>query len=207
YANLCRAALALHEATGEHGYLAQARVWIATLDRDYWDDAEGGYFFAAADTGGLIARAKTAADSPNPAGNGTLVGVLARLALLFGEDAYRQRAEAIVAMFSGEIARSFFPLATLLNNIETLTKPLQIVLVGKREAADFDALRRAVYGVSLPNRVVLALAPGESLPEGHPAHGKGLVGGRAAAYVCDGPVCSLPLIDPAALAAELAQRR
>ncbi|MGH7053538.1 MAG: thioredoxin domain-containing protein [Stellaceae bacterium] len=207
YANLCRAALALHEATGEHGYLAQARVWIATLDRDYWDDAEGGYFFAAADTGGLIARAKTAADSPNPAGNGTLVGVLARLALLFGEDAYRQRAEAIVAMFSGEIARSFFPLATLLNNIETLAKPLQIVLVGKREAADFDALRRAVYGVSLPNRVVLALAPGESLPEGHPAHGKGLVGGRAAAYVCDGPVCSLPLTDPAALAAELAQRR
>jgi len=81
------------------------------------------------------------------------------------------------------------------------------VLVGDREAEDFAALRRAVYGASLPNRVVLALAPGESLPTGHPAYGKGLVGGHAAAYVCDGPVCSLPLTDPAALAAELAQRR
>jgi uncharacterized protein YyaL (SSP411 family) len=207
YANLCRAALALHEATGDGDFLAQARAWIVILDRDYWDDAEGGYFFAAADTEGLIARAKTAADSPVPSGNGTLVGVLARLALLTGEDAYRRRAEAIVATFSGEIARNFFPLATLLNTVETLVKPLQIVLVGEVGAEDFDALRRAVYGTALPNRTVLALAPDESLPEGHPAHGKGLVGVHAAAYVCDGPVCSLPLTEPAALAAELARRR
>ncbi|HZU89002.1 MAG TPA: thioredoxin domain-containing protein [Stellaceae bacterium] len=207
YANLCRAALALYEATGDNDFPAQTRAWLEILDRHYWDAKEGGYFFAAAETEGLIARAKTAADAPNPSGNGTLVGVLTRLASMTGEDAYRRRAEDIVATFSGEIARNFFPLATLLNNVETLAKPLQIVLVGDREAEDFAALRRAVYGASLPNRVVLALAPGESLPTGHPAYGKGLVGGHAAAYVCDGPVCSLPLTDPAALAAELAQRR
>jgi uncharacterized protein YyaL (SSP411 family) len=207
YANLCRAALTLHEATGEDGFLAQARAWIEILDPDYWDEAEGGYFFAAAGTEGLIARAKTAADSPNPSGNGTLVGVLARLALLTGEEAYRRRAEAIVETFSGEIARNFFPLATLLDNVELLMKPLQIVLVSEPQAEDFAALRRAAYGASLPNRVVLALAPDRSLPADHPAHGKGLVGGHAAAYVCDGPVCSLPLTDPGALAAELAKRR
>jgi uncharacterized protein YyaL (SSP411 family) len=207
YANLCRAALALYEATGEDGFLGQARAWIEILDRDYWDEAEGGYFFAATGTEGLIARAKTAADSPNPSGNGTLVGVLAHLASLTGEDAYRRRAEAIVETFSGEIARNFFPLATLLDNVELLMKPLQIVLVGELQAEDFSALRRAAYGVSLPNRVVLSLAPDRSLPAGHPAYGKGLVSGHAAAYVCDGPVCSLPLTDPAVLAAELAKRR
>jgi uncharacterized protein YyaL (SSP411 family) len=207
YANLCRAALALFEATGDKDFPAQARAWIEILDRHYWDEKEGGYFFAAAETEGLIARAKTAADAPNPSGNGTLVGVLTRLALITGEDAYRRRAEDIVATFSGEIARNFFPLATLLNNVETLAKPLQIVLVGDKSAEDFAGLRHAVYSASLPNRVVLALAPGESLPTGHPAYGKGLVGGHAAAYVCDGPVCSLPLTEPAALAAELAQRR
>ena len=188
YANLCRAALALQEATGDETFLSQARDWIAVLDRHYWDEAGGGYFFAAKDTEGLIARAKTAADSAVPAGNGTLVGVLTRLAILTGEEAYRRRAETIVETFSGEVARNFFPLATLLNNVELLEKPLQIVIVGERKDPLFQALLRAVYNVSLPNRVVLTLPPGASLPVGHPAHGKGLVDGKPAAYVCEGPV-------------------
>jgi hypothetical protein len=131
-----------------------------------------------------------------PAGNGTLVGVLARLALLTGEEPYRRRAEAIVETFSGEVARNFFPLATLLNNIELLEKPLQIVIVGEREDPALQSLLHAVYNISLPNRAVLALAPGASLPADHPASGKGLVDGKPAAYVCDGPVCSLPITNP-----------
>ena len=169
YANLCRAALALYEATGDGNFLTQARDWVTILDRYYWDSAEGGYFFAANDTEGLVARPKTAADSAVPAGNGTLVGVLSRLAMLTGEEAYLRRAEAILETFSGEVGRNFFPLATLLNNVELLTKPLQIVLVGESGTPAFEALRRAVYGVSLPNRVVLCLSPGGSLPADHPA--------------------------------------
>ena len=73
------------------------------------------------------------------------------------------------------------------------------MLVGDPDDTAFAALRHAVYQVSLPNRLVIAIASGETLPAGHPAFGKGLVAGRAAAYVCDGPVCSLPLTDPRAL--------
>jgi uncharacterized protein YyaL (SSP411 family) len=193
YANLCRAALALHEATADATFLNQAREWMRVLDRHYWDPTGGAYFFTADDTRGLITRPKTAADSAVPAGNGTMIGVLSQLAILSGEEAYRQRAEGILETFSGELGRNFFPLATLLNNIELLMKPLQVVLVGRPGIAEFDALRRAVYGVSLPNRVVITLAPEKSLPVGHPASGKGLVSGKPAAYVCEGPVCSLPI--------------
>src|SRR4051794_2050703 len=207
YANLSRAALVLHEATGDPAYLAQAKAWVAVLDRHYWDNAGGGYFFAADDTTDLIARAKTASDAAVPAGNGTLVGVLTRLDLLTGNDGYRRRAEAILGAFSGEIGRNFFPLATLINNAELAEKPVQIVLVGEPGDDAFAALRRTVYQVSLPNRVVLAVKPGEALPSGHPAAGKGLVAGRPAAYVCEGPVCSLPLTDPQALTASLADLR
>ena len=207
YANLCRAAVALHEATGDETFLSQARDWIGVLDRYYWDEAEGGYFFAAKDTEGLIARAKTAADSAVPAGNGTLVGVLTRLAILTGEEAYSRRAEAIVGTFSGEVARNFFPLATLLNNVELLEKPLQIVIVRERNDPLFQSLLRAVYNVSLPNRVVLTLPPGASLPASHPAHGKGLVDGKPAAYICDGPICSLPISDPDSLLETLGRVR
>jgi len=204
YANLCRAALALYEATDNRDFLTQARGWIAILDRYYWDDEEGGYFFVANDIEGLVARPKTAADSAVPAGNGTLLGVLSQLAMLTGEDAYRRRAEAILETFSGEIGRNFFPLATLLNNVELLTKPLQIVLVGESETAAFRALQRAVYDVSLPNRVIVSLPPGGWLPSNHPASGKGLVDGKPAAYVCEGPVCSLPVTEPEALLDALA---
>jgi hypothetical protein len=196
YANLSRAALALHEATGDDQLLSQTRDWVAVLNRHYCDEAEGGYFFAAKDTEGLITRAKTAADSAVPAGNGTLVAVLTRLAILTGEEAYRRRAETIVETFSGEVARNFFPLATLLNNVELLEKPLQIVIVGEREEPALQSLLHAVYNVSLPNRVVLTLTPTASLPADHPASGKGLVDGKPAVYVCDGPVCSLPVTNP-----------
>src|SRR5216683_156005 len=164
YANLCRAALALHEATADGAYLAQARGWVAVLDRHYWDHATGGYFFAADDTGDLITRVKTASDAAVPSGNGTMVGVLTRLALLTGEDAYRRRAEEIVTAFSGELGRNFFPLATLINNAELAMKPVQIVLVGNPDDTAFTELRRAVYRVSLPNRLVLAAMPGAELP-------------------------------------------
>ena len=199
YANLARAALALHEATGDENFLAQVREWVGTLDRYYWDEAGSGYFFAAKDTEGLIARAKTAADAAVPAGNGTLVGVLTRLAILTGDDTYRRRAEGIVETFSGEVARNFFPLATLLNNAELLEKPLQVVLIGRKDDPTFLSLRHASYAVSLANRVTLSLAPGSSLPVSHPASGKGLIDSKPAAYVCEGPVCSLPITNPESL--------
>jgi uncharacterized protein YyaL (SSP411 family) len=177
------------------------------LDRHYWDNAGGGYFFAADDTADLIARAKTATDAAVPAGNGTLVGVLTRLTMLTGDDGYRRRAEAIIGAFSGELARNFFPLATLINNAELAMRPVQIVLVGQPDDTAFAELRRALYRVSLPNRVVLAVPPGKDLPLDHPAHGKSSVGGRAAAYVCEGPVCSLPVVEPEALVEHLAGLR
>jgi uncharacterized protein len=207
YANLCRAAFALHEATGDTAFVEQAREWLKILDRHYWDAAGGGYFFSANDTAGLITRPKTAADSAVPAGNGSLIGVLSRLAILTGDLSYQRRAEGILETFSGELGRNFFPLATLLDNVELLMKPLQVVLVGRPGIAEFNALRRAVYSVSLPNRVVVTLAPEESLPAGHPASGKGLVEGKPAAYVCEGPVCSLPITEPEALLDALAGGR
>jgi uncharacterized protein len=207
YANLCRAALALHEAVGGEDFLAQARSWVAILDRYYWDASGGGYFFAASDTGRLIARAKTAADSPVPSGNGTLVGVLTHLAALTGEDAYRRRAEAVVETFSGEIARNFFPLASLLNNAELLDKPLQIVIAGANDDPSFRSLRRAVYSTSLPNRIVISIAPAVALPAAHPAFGKTAIAGKPAAYVCEGPVCSPPVTDAETLLETLGRVR
>ena len=203
YAEMARAALLLAEATGDAAYIERAQAWLAVLDAHYWDGAEGGYFYAPDDAEASISRTKTAHDAATPAGNGTLVGVLARLHQLTGEAAYLERAEALVKAFSGELERNFAPLATLANNSELLRRAVQVVVCGAAEDEGTRALLDAVFAVSLPNRVLTLLEPGAALPPGHPAFGKGLHEGRPAAYVCVGPVCSLPATEPEALRAAL----
>jgi uncharacterized protein len=135
-----------------------------------------------------------------------MVGVLARLHLLTGETRYREKAEAQVAAFSGELARNFFPLSSYLNGVDFLERPLQIAIIGTPGTPDAEALLDVVRGTSLPNRVLNVLTPGAALPAGHPAQGKTAVKGAATAYVCTGPVCSLPLTDAAVLRADLMTR-
>jgi hypothetical protein len=203
YAHLCRAALALHEAAGDVAHVRQAQDWIAVLDRHYWD-ANGGYFFAADDTTDVIVRTKNAADNATPSGNGTLLGVLAHLFYLTGDDRYRERAEQLTAAFSGDLTRSFFAMATFLNSNEILQTAQQIVVVGERAADDTRALLAAVLGRSLPNRVLSVIAPGDKLPDSHPAAGKTQTGGKATAYICRGTTCSLPITTPSGLSQALA---
>ena len=195
YAQMADAALALFEATGERGYLERARGWTEVADRHFWDSEGGGYFLTADDATDLILRAKNAYDSAVPSGNGTMLGVLARLFYLTGESHYRERADALVEAFSGEVQRNFFPLATWLNNLDLFANAVQIVIIGEPDAAATRALSEAVHTASVPNRVLQKIGPGDSLPEGHPAAGKTQTDGTATAYVCRGPSCSLPITD------------
>ncbi|WP_207485339.1 thioredoxin domain-containing protein [Arenibaculum pallidiluteum] len=205
-AAMARAGLALFEVTGRQAHLDQAAAWVGILDQHHWDTALGGYFLTADDGERLIVRTKSAADSATPSGNGVMVEVLARLWCLTGEPRYRERAEALVAAFSGELARNFFPLATLMNGAELLGSARQIVIVGEPGSPDTAALLDAVRTTSMPDRVLSVLGPGSALPTGHPAHGKGMVGGRAAAYLCAEMVCLAPVTDAADLKANLTAR-
>jgi hypothetical protein len=205
YANMSRAGLALLEATGETRYLARVQGWVALASQHY-ADPRGGFFFTAADAESLIARSKNALDQPNPSGNGTLAAVLARLYYLTGDEDYRRAAQATLDAFAGAVRQNLFGHATLLNAAELLLRGLQIVIVGTRDDAGTKALLAAVYRSSLPNRIVAVIAPGASLPATHPAAGKTQSGDKATAYVCEGPVCSLPLTDPLSLEQHLVAR-
>ena len=199
HANLARAALLLQEATGDDSYLEQAEGWVGQINDHYTDANAGGFFFAADDTPGLIVRNKTAGDNPTPSGNGTAAEVLARLWLLTGKDEYRAGAEAVITAFSGEVARNFFPLSTLLSAAEFLFDPVQIVMIGDRNAEDAKLLAGVTFSAAPPNRVFQCFQPDRDIPEGHPAHGKTQKDTKATIYVCRGQSCSLPIADPAEL--------
>jgi uncharacterized protein YyaL (SSP411 family) len=203
YANMARAGVMLFEVTGEATYLDEARALIAVLDRHLADPEVGGYFTTADDAADLIVRGKHCHDNASPAGNGTLVGVFARLWVLTGDAAWHDKARHQVAAFAGELDSNFFPLMTLLNGYETLQSAVELVIVGDPSAAATEALRRAVYARSLPNKVVRRLSPAAALPAHHPAAGKGLVEGKPALYVCRNMACEAPVTDPALVALHL----
>jgi uncharacterized protein YyaL (SSP411 family) len=207
YANMARAAVALYEVTGEGRYLDQAEQLVADADRYYCDKDGGGYFFTAIDAPTLITRTKSAHDNATPSGNGIMAATLGRLYVLTGKTAYRDRAEATIGAFAGELQQNFFPLATLLNAADVLERPLQVAVIGRRdEVATHGLLRALAVSASLPNHVLQIVPPGSDLPASHPAHGKGQLSGKPTVYICEGPVCSAPLTDPVALAEDLKQR-
>jgi uncharacterized protein YyaL (SSP411 family) len=207
HAFLAQAALALFQLGGDPAYLAAARGRVAELDRHFWDPAAGGYFLTPDHAEPLVQRPKHASDHSTPSGNGVMVQVLARLWLLTGEDDYRQRAEALIRAFAGEAEGNVLGLASLLAGVELLEAGTSVVVVGDPAAAATQALYRVVRRQPRPDWGLLPVRPGQALNQGHPAAGKTMVEGRATAYLCRHQTCSLPLTEPAALGAALAQNR
>ncbi len=201
YANMIRAALALANVTGKRSYIEWAREWTDILDKHYWADDIGGYYFVADDTSDLIVRPMSGQDEATPNGNGTMVSNLMALYLWTGDTRYRERAEAVLRAFTGAMRQDVLAHAGLLAAELDVIAPALIVFVVP-EGGDARALRRALNDVSLPGAVVQEIGTGEgasALPESSPAHGKTAVDGKPTAYVCVGPQCSLPVTEPGKL--------
>lgn len=199
HAQMARAALSLFEASGDGSYVERAERWTEIANRWYWDESGHGYFLTADDSPSVIARIKTARETSTPAGNGTMVGVLARLHALTGKDAYRERAAATIAAFSADVPVHFFAMATLINNSQLLRNLVQVVVLGEPSAPERERLLRIAYEAACPDRLLVPVAPDADLPAGHPAAGKTSADGKATAYVCIGNTCRLPITAPHAL--------
>jgi hypothetical protein len=199
YANMARAALALHEVTGAPAYLDRGLDWVGIADRHFLDRENGGYFIAADDARDLITRPRHCHDHALPAGNAVLAEASLRLWQLSGDDRHRDRAEAIFAAFAGELNRNFFPLAALLNAVDLALAPVDVVLLGQRGDPALERLLDTVRAVSLPNRILSVRGDGSQLPVSHPAHAMRQLDGQATAYICIGQTCSAPVTTPAAL--------
>jgi len=193
HAFLASALLDLYEATGDRVHLERARELVAALDARFHDGAGGGYFFTAHDEEQLIARSKPGADGSLPSGNAVAAHVLLRLHHLTGEAGPRAHAEEILRLYHDEAAENPFGHATYLQALELyLEGPVEVVVVGRRGAADTDVLWGQVARAYLPHRVLVATQPGEpDLPL--PARERPAVGGQATAYVCRNFTCSAPV--------------
>ena len=199
---MIRAALALHEATGEHGYLERALAWQATLDRHYANSANGGYFLTADDAEGLVVRPNATTDDATPNPNALAAQNLLRLAALTGPHAWLEPADRLFDGILASAGDNVFGHLALLNALDLRLRGAEIVIAG--EGAQADELLAATRKLPFLDRIVLHARSAHALPPSHPAQEKIKATHAAAAFVCVGETCSLPVTRPDDIGATLA---
>jgi len=204
YAFLIKGLIALYEAAFDPGRLETALSLTGQAIELFGDERGGGFFFAADPEVG--SRHKEVYDGAVPSGNSVMLMNLLRLGRLAGRQELEDRASSLAAAFSGEVSLHPRAHSEFLRGLDYALGPAQeIVVVGKREAADTRKLLAALRGMYLPHSAVLFK------PEDEPAAAQTLErlvpftkgmdagGGRAAAYVCSRGACLRPVRSPAEL--------
>ena len=202
FAGMIRAALALYEATGRQSYLEQALSWQRALDRDYSNAETGTYYLTAADAEGLVIRPAATTDEATPNHNAVAAQNLIRLAVLAGDDRWRERADRLIGAIAPQVAENLYMHMALLNAIDLRLRAKEVVVTGQGQGAQ-DLLMTARRMPAL-DRIVLHAPAAELLPEKHPARAKITATKEPQAFICVGETCSLPVTTSAELAAALA---
>jgi uncharacterized protein YyaL (SSP411 family) len=197
FAAMIRAAIALHQATAKREYLDRALAWADALERHHADPESGGYFLTADDAEGLIVRLALTRDDALPNPNAVMAQNLVRLALLAGNEKYRERADRLMDGVLPLAAENLFGHAALLNALDLRLRHREVLTTGAR-AEDFA---RAALKLSFLDRTILRAQDGEDLPAEHPARAKiAAAPPDGAAFICVGESCSLPILQPSAIA-------
>jgi len=124
---------------------------------------------------------------------------LARLAALTGDARWRKQLDALFAHMLAAAAANMFGHLSLLNALDLYLAGAEIVVTGQGDEA--EALLKRARALPHATAVVLHVPDPAKLPPDHPASDKIAPDGEAAAFVCRGQTCSLPVKDPDALTA------
>ncbi len=136
--------------------------WQHALDRDYANAETGTYYLTAADAEGLVIRPAATTDEATPNHNAVAAQNLIRLAVLAGDDAWREKADRLIAAIAPQVAENLYMHMALLNAIDLRLRAAEIVVTG--EGAGAEALLAAARRASPLDRIVLHAPAAEALP-------------------------------------------
>jgi uncharacterized protein YyaL (SSP411 family) len=204
HAAMMGAALALHEARNfgpalPRDYLADAIGWAEAMEAYHRDPASGLLTMPAKDAGDVILRLAPTSDDAIPNAHPVYLTALIRLAGLTGDDRWLARADTLFAAVGAAVLNNLVSHAGILNALDFRLRAKEIVTAGPQR----KALYEAALGVPFTARIVMDLDGIEAVPPTHPARAQVELAGEAAAFVCTGGMCSLPVRDAEALLASI----
>jgi uncharacterized protein YyaL (SSP411 family) len=208
--------LALHALTLDERWLELAVQITGDVVARFWDDVVGAFFDTPADGGEgppLITRPRDPTDNATPSGTSLALELCLIVADLTGDERLRARADRVLGALADSMAQFAPAFGHVLGAADLAVEgPAELVLVGDPAADDLLALAAAAGRVYVPGLIVTGGPAGDDVgggpagrPRGSPLRaGRGMVGGRATAYVCRHSTCDLPTNDPRTLAEQLA---
>jgi hypothetical protein len=200
YAFLGNGLVDLYEADFDPQWLVTATTLADTMLTQFYDAKDGGFFQTDGRDASVIVRTKEDYDGAEPSGNSMAVLLLLRLAQFTDRADYRDAAEKTLQLFGDHLHKAPSTVAQMACALDFyLSKPKQIVIAGKVDAADTRALLHAVRERYLPNAILILVDGGDSqktlaklLPFLETIKS---IDGKATAYVCVNYACQLPTND------------
>jgi hypothetical protein len=197
YAFLIQGLIDLYEATFRADLLRNALQLTEEMIGRLADPEHGGFFDTPAGDPSILVRTKEFYDGAEPSGNAVAILNLLRLAQMTGGKRYAEIAGSALRFFGDRLRAAPEALAQMLVAVDfSLSKPLQIVIAGRRDDPDVGELLKEVHSRFIPRRVLLLSDNQDSHSTGDlfPFIGTmGPIGGKAAAYVCVDYSCQLPV--------------
>jgi uncharacterized protein YyaL (SSP411 family) len=204
YGCVATAFLDLHLATGDPAWLAPTRGLLNEAMAKF-GAPDGGFYDTAEDAEALISRPRDPSDNASPSGLSSLVHALLTWAALTGSGRHRERAEqALGTMRSLAEQAPRFAGWSLAAAEAAVSGPLEIAIVGS-PGPERDALLAVARRTTSPGAAVIVVGEPDEPDASYDLdredrvpllQGRGLVDGRAAAYVCRNLVCERPVTEP-----------
>ena len=200
YAMVIQGLLDLYEASFDVECLKFAIQLQETQDRLFFDEKNGGYFSNSGRDKNVFVRMKDDNDGAEPAASSIAALNLLRLSQIYDDPKIAERAKKTIDAFATILLQFPSGMPQMLVAVEnSLGKPRQIVIAGKKDSPETKALLKEVHRHFLPNTIVIladANAGQKYLGERNEAvRAMSVVEGKPAAYVCENFTCKAPVTE------------
>ncbi len=204
YAMVAAAMLEVYEATFDRRWLDESRRLSDEILRQFWDDSRDGFFDTSDEHDRLVVRPRNLFDNAVPSGSAVASETLLRLAVFCGEDRYEAIAVRALRPMADLMARHPAGFGRWLCALDLHLGPaLEVAIVWPAMGDGAQPLIREVFHRFLPNRAVVGAASGADVLGIPLLAGRGLIEGRATAYVCRRFACRTPTTSREELARQL----
>src|SRR6476646_397054 len=200
YATVIQGLLDLYEASLDVEWLKLATQLQEIQDRLFFDEKNGGYFSNSGQDKNVFVRMKDDNDGAEPAASSIAALNLLRLSQIHDDLKMAERAKRTIDAFATILSQFPAGMPQMLVAVEnSLGKPRQIVIAGKKDSPETKALLKEVHRRFLPNTIVILANANEGqkyLGENNEAvRAMSLVEGKPAVYVCENFTCKAPVTD------------
>jgi uncharacterized protein YyaL (SSP411 family) len=199
YGDVAAGLTSLYQATFESKYLEAADQIARRAVELFWDEERQAYLSAPKGQKDLLCPTYALHDNAFPSGASSLTEAQVALAALTGAPEHLAQAGRYLRKMAKEAARNPFAFGHLLLAADAFIDGAAEVVISA-PSDERHSWIAAVDGAYAPTVALSARGP-DPIPAllAEMMRGKGLVGGRPAAYVCRNFACDAPITDPAAL--------